>query len=715
MSSRAELEVRDHEKQLRDVVALSTLPAIWLGAEPMRVAESLVAALFTTVGVQFAYVGLKGPDQEIYAAATTGRNEPSPSLAAELGPSILEWARDHEPDEFMQATVPIRDEALYLSVRPLAFGAECGAIAIGFKEGDPPTSFQHLLVNVAATQATIAVQNIHLLRSLRQNIAEREESETRERQANEELETIHGVSRSLTGELDLKNVINGFTDAATRLSGAQYGAFFYNVKDGEHESYSLYALSGAPRQAFEKLGMPRNSELFDSTFRGTAVVRLADVWQDTRYGKSPPHFGLPAGHVPVRSYLAVPVVSRQREVLGGLFLGHPDCHVFTERSERLAVGIAAYAAVAIDNARLYGRAQEEIAQREHAVETQRLLIGELNHRVKNTLATVQAIANQTLRHANSQEDFVASFSGRIQALARVHTVLTDSNWRGTDLQRLFAEQLSVLDADSVVASGPEVHLDPQMALHFAIVLHELSTNSQKYGALSTGEGSVTATWTQHSGQLFLRWVEAGGPPVATLPKPGFGSKLIQQSIKSHGGNAQMIQVDGGIKWEITVPMPLAPPSTTQHEQAAAAPSDKRRRANAIDRTDTSVLGKRILVVEDEALVSVELVDSLTMYGIEAIGPSASVEDAMEVIGSTTLDGALVDANLNGRAVHEITAALVRCNIPFALVTGYTREDLPKSFREYPLVAKPCTGPRVIEAIQRMLSVRGSTEGELAPP
>jgi CheY-like chemotaxis protein len=172
-------------------------------------------------------------------------------------------------------------------------------------------------------------------------------------------------------------------------------------------------------------------------------------------------------------------------------------------------------------------------------------------------------------------------------------------------------------------------------------------------------------------------------------------------MKSHGGNAQMSQVDGGLKWEITVPMPLEPASITQHEQVTVAPSDKRRPDNAIDRNATSVVGKRILVVEDEALVSVELVDSLTMYGIEALGPSASVENAMEIIGSTTLDGALVDANLNGQAVHEITAALVRRNIPFALVTGYTREDLPKSFREYPLVAKPCTGPRVIEAIQRI--------------
>jgi len=165
--------------------------------------------------------------------------------------------------------------------------------------------------------------------------------------------TLNQVAQSISGDVGLERIVQTVTDAATELSGAKFGAFFYNAIDKQGEAYLLYTLSGAPRRAFAKFGMPRNTALFEPTFRGTGIVRSADIRADPSFGKNAPHFGMPKGHLPVVSYLAVPVVAPSGEVLGGLFLGHDRPGVFAARSENIVAGIAALAAVAIDNARLY--------------------------------------------------------------------------------------------------------------------------------------------------------------------------------------------------------------------------------------------------------------------------------------------------------------------------------------------------------------------------
>ncbi|HEX7862795.1 MAG TPA: PAS domain S-box protein [Verrucomicrobiae bacterium] len=177
------------------------------------------------------------------------------------------------------------------------------------------------------------------------------------------LEVLNETGQAIASQLDLNTVVQIVTDSSTRLSGAKFGAFFYNVIDKNGEAFMLYTLSGAPREAFEKFGHPRATPMFGPTFRGEGVVRIADVTKDPRYGQWGPHHGMPKGHLPVRSYLAVPVISRNGKVIGGLFFGHPDVGVFTERAERLVSGVAAQAAIAIDNARLYDAAQHEIGQR----------------------------------------------------------------------------------------------------------------------------------------------------------------------------------------------------------------------------------------------------------------------------------------------------------------------------------------------------------------
>src|SRR5581483_7636021 len=138
------------------------------------------------------------------------------------------------------------------------------------------------------------------------------------------LAAIDEVGRALAAELDLNKLVQSITDAGTRLCGAQFGAFFYNVLNEKGESYLLYTISGVPREAFSKFPMPRNTSIFNPTFKGEGVVRSDDITLDQRYGLNAPHHGMPKGHLPVRSYLAVPVVSRTGEVLGGLFFGHAE-------------------------------------------------------------------------------------------------------------------------------------------------------------------------------------------------------------------------------------------------------------------------------------------------------------------------------------------------------------------------------------------------------
>jgi signal transduction histidine kinase len=169
------------------------------------------------------------------------------------------------------------------------------------------------------------------------------------------VQTLHRIGTSLAAELDLEKIVQTATDEATRLTGAQFGAFFYNLKDEAGESYTLYALSGVPREAFSRFPMPRNTRVFAPTFHGQGVIRSDDITQDERYGHNPPYHGMPEGHLPVRSYLAVPVISRSKEVLGGLFFGHAQPGVFSQRSEHIVGGIAGWASVAIDNARLHER------------------------------------------------------------------------------------------------------------------------------------------------------------------------------------------------------------------------------------------------------------------------------------------------------------------------------------------------------------------------
>ena len=200
--------------------------------------------------------------------------------------------------------------------------------------------------------------------AIARDVSERKHAEEALREQTETLETINQIGVVLSAELDQERLVQAVTDAATELVGAQFGSFFYNVFDERSGACMLYALSGACREDFSNLPMPRATDLFGPTFLGEGTVLIADVNKDPRYGKNSPYYRMPENYLPVTSYLAVPVISRSEEVIGGLFFGHSEPGVFTERDARIVEGLASQTAIAMDNARLYQKAQQAVIERE---------------------------------------------------------------------------------------------------------------------------------------------------------------------------------------------------------------------------------------------------------------------------------------------------------------------------------------------------------------
>jgi serine phosphatase RsbU (regulator of sigma subunit) len=231
-------------------------------------------------------------------------------------------------------------------------------------EGQPGRMVDGVEMTLARLEALEQLLEVHettsadQTRRLEESIRQLRRQDIRLRREAEIIETLHRVGGLLSAQLELEPLVQLATDAVVEVTGAEFGAFFYNAAAEGDEARLLYAISGVERAAFDRFPMPRPTAIFGPTFDGSHIVRSDDITASPQYGLSAPFHGMPPGHLPVRSYLAVPVITQDGRVAGGLFLGHAEVGVFDLRAERLVTGIAAQTAAGLDNARLYRRERD---------------------------------------------------------------------------------------------------------------------------------------------------------------------------------------------------------------------------------------------------------------------------------------------------------------------------------------------------------------------
>jgi signal transduction histidine kinase/CheY-like chemotaxis protein len=318
-------------RYLRDVVALTSLSAVWTGRDPGTIARSLAHVLRTNLRLEVAAVrGSRGA----FRAVASREDAAVDDKAVD---SLFTLAADSRGDGAEWGGAPVRAASA-----PLGYGADYGEVVVASRDAAFPSELDRMLLSVAVNQATMAIQAHALLES--------------EKVQRARVERLSELGLCISAELGRDKLLQAIIDAATELSDAKFGAFFYNVADDQGDSHMLYAISGATRESFAGL-RPSATSFFGAAFCREGVVRIGDVRNDPRYGQDAPYYEMPAGHLPVVSYLAVPVLSRSGEVLGGLFFGHPEPDRFDAGHERIVCALAAHAAVTLDNVRLFEAAE----------------------------------------------------------------------------------------------------------------------------------------------------------------------------------------------------------------------------------------------------------------------------------------------------------------------------------------------------------------------
>ena len=294
-------------------------------------------------------------------------------------------------------------------------------------------------------------------------------------------------------------------------------------------------------------------------------------------------------------------------------------------------------------------------ERKQAEDRQALLMREVNHRARNALAVVQSIVRLT--RADNPADFVATIEGRIGAIAHAHTLLAESSWTSASLRRLLERELAAYGLERTELSGADLILNPGAAQPFALAIHELATNAAKYGALSSPSGRLRVSWRDDAagGGVRLTWRECGGPVVQPPSRQSFGSTLIGMAVRQQiGGMVEHHWNPQGLVCELLIPRSRltlsAVPATAGVEPTANA--------------------ARVLVVEDDPLIALDIAAILGGCGHEVVGPAGSVAEALRLLASERIDAAVVDADLRGEPAKPVADRLTALGVPFLDATGY---------------------------------------------
>jgi PAS domain S-box-containing protein len=346
----------------------------------------------------------------------------------------------------------------------------------------------------------------------------------------------------------------------------------------------------------------------------------------------------------------------------------------------------------------------DLTERKQAEAAQALLIDELNHRVKNILATIDAMIGFTVEGAGSAEELGATLAGRITAMARTHDLLTSGRWEGAELSELLERELQPYAvAEQVRVAGARLLLKPKAALSLSLVVHELATNALKHGALSVPEGRIEVSWsvdrTAERQTWRLVWQESGGP-VATAPRRrGFGTTLIERAAaRDLGGKARLRFAPPGFCCELECP--LTPIVTEEALPLRPTGGDD---GDAVDAEEV-LAGTRVLVVEDEMLLTMVIETALGQAGAEPVGPASTLAEAVSLAQAERLDAAVLDVNLNDEAVFPVADFLRERGVPFIFATGYAAEAaIPPRHRDIPRLPKPYRSDQLRRVLAQALT------------
>jgi two-component sensor histidine kinase len=347
------------------------------------------------------------------------------------------------------------------------------------------------------------------------------------------------------------------------------------------------------------------------------------------------------------------------------------------------------------------------------------LVAELDHRVKNVLASVQSLAAQSARRTVSLEAFLKTFFGRLEAMAAAHTLLTATRWRGAEISQIAAAELGGLGFGQAHWQGPDIVLSPRATHALTLALHELSANAVKHGALSSESGHIDVKWRHNAqGGFDLLWIEKGGPPVTPPVRRGFGSTLLERVTgRELGGSATFDFRPDGLRVSLVADS-TALASATPHPTVAPAvnepgstptledtPAPTGASSGGVAQRD--VRGTRVLIVEDAVLLALELESGLVESGAVVVGLAADLDEALGML-SLDFDVAVLDANLNGRSVMPMAHALVERHVPFIFATGYGDAGAAPSGFSVPVVRKPYNVREIAAALVDAMAVDGSS-------
>jgi signal transduction histidine kinase/ActR/RegA family two-component response regulator len=576
---------------------------------------------------------------------------------------------------------------------------------------------------------SVALQNVQSILEARQR-AERELLKTKEALEEETrvLETLNATGAKLASNLNLEALVQAVTDAATEVSGAQFGAFFYTRTQTEGEDWLLHTLSGASREAFEKFPAPRTTPLFGPTFRGEGPIRVGNVHDDPRFLPQGPCNGMLPAQLPVKSYLAVPVVSRSGEKVGGLVFGHADADVFTERAERLVVGIAAQAAMAIDNARLYEDAKRTAEARAQMLEAERAARSEgervnmlkdeflatLSHELRTPLSAILGWGRLLLeRLTDAPEETrrpLETIVRNAQAQVRLIDDLLDMNSIVSGKIRLDVQAVELAPIVSAAvevvrpaASAKCIRLrttfDPSTSPALADpnriqqIVCNLLTNSVKFtpkgGTIDIvvqRVNSHTEIIVQDSGvgipasflpHVFDRFRQADASTTRHFGGLGLGLAIARQLVELHGGTIRAESAGADLGSTFIVSLPLRAVNGGAEGERREHP---RASLNApFKGVAVSLTGLQILVVDDQPDAR-ELVRAVLIAAGARVLTAESADEALALLRSQRPDVLVSDIGMPERDGYELIRAIrllppeLGGRTPAIAVTAFARSE-----------------------------------------